>query len=181
MSNQEIKSAPRRLLDDRSRPHPDAPSQLFGQALHPAYTHWVASGFHRRDFESAVDHHASLMLIDYFMHEHAGSLDQLLDSLPQEQLVEPLAVPGKRRDAAQTRFYDELCDIAPEIDTSRIERAVRFLFGQWLRQGWLAGDFPAMATGAAKVLIYDHECAMSLGGLGGGKTGEQFLSTPYRG
>jgi len=79
------------------------------------------------------------------------------------------------------RLYDETGSLSSDVDTDRLQRVLLPLFLGWLVAGWHARDFAQAVDDCARCIEYDHDISRSLGGLGGGKDSEAFLSTPYRG
>lgn len=186
LSKQGGQGNPRRYYQADSTVDKQAPTQAMTQALHAAYTHWVRANCHRRDFRCAVEHVAQLLMCDFFMEVKSSSGSCPPESPSQNVPFTPpslaRAVPLRTKPSQpQRRFYDELCTIAPEVDLSALETVLPPFFHHWRAEGWLARDFVAAACDAAAVVVYDHELSMSVGGLGGGKTEEDFLTLPYQG
>ncbi len=165
-----------RYYDDRGTKNPAVNTEALASAVHALYTRWVRSHYHRRDFISAVEHLADLFFVDWLM---AGSPD--LRGMSVELPTLPLAPKSKREFHGQEpRFYDELSSINPDIDDSAHRPALAPHFAAWCSAGFAPRDFIQVVVDTAKVVVYDHELAMSLGGLGGGKDSEAFLTTAYK-
>ncbi len=176
---------PRRYYTDDSGVSPQAPAKEFGVALHAPYTHWIRNNYHRRDFLCAVEHVAQVLLCEYLMLLKATTAEERAAIFRARADKAPVCVPAafnkKPSQEPARRLYDELCSLAPEVNLEPLEQAMAPMFALWLEQQWLARDFTSACKDAAAVLVYDHELCLSFGGLGGGKTEEQFLSQPSEG
>ena len=169
-------SAPARLryyLND-GKQNPELNQPTLAQQVHAYYTHWVQKNYHQRDFVVALEHEASMVYINSLF---AGEFDpaEVLPAYVPLPLATPRATPAL---TPATRFYDETDSISREIDTTLCESFLPYEFCLWLQKGALDRDFVQAVRDAAAVEVYNHHLAQSFGGLGGGKTGAQFLASP---
>ncbi len=178
MTDTGIQAAWRRYSRADCRIDPEAKLLLqpFSQALHAALTWWVAQGVHVRDFVEGVRHCANLTFGEHaFAHHPRFALPQ-----PDYEGLTVLA-PFKGFENRKHRLYDELDALAPEVDTNRIQAVVNVGFLNWVAHGWHPRDFVEAAADTAVVLVYDLQVCQSLGGLGGCRSGKDFMTEPYRG
>lgn len=168
---------PRRYYGDDCQVDKDLDLSKMKQLLHAAFTHWVARNWHQRDFQCAVEHCATMAYLGFAM-EGRPTLVGEMPPAPVIALASPRKTPAGE---PARRLYDELNALSPEIDLSMLDQALAWLFVKWLQDGWHARDFIQAAKDCASVLCYDYDLCCSLGGLGGGRTGVQFLSEAYHG
>jgi hypothetical protein len=126
-----------------------------------------------RDFIGAVDQSASTRYIDYLL-AGSPSLDGetvVVKTVPAAAVdVEALAA------SPRTRLYTETGELNGAVDLRDFDVGLREVFQHWLAQGAHPREFIQAAREAASVHYYDHTCARSLQGLGGGMTETQFLN-----
>ncbi len=167
----------KRYYGDDGKETAGVPQAEFMALLHAAYTHWVRRGYNLHDFSAAVDHVATSAFGQFAF----DGQPNLVGAMPERPVI-AFAKPVKHHQLEQRRFYDEVNAISPEVDLSHLEQAIHFSFIRWLAEGFHPRDFSQFAHNAAAILIYDHSlCKMFNGGLGGGKTEEQFLTECYHG
>lgn len=165
-----------RYFDDCGNKNPDVNTTALEAVVHALYTRWVRAHYHRRDFICALEHTAELFFTEWLM---AGRPD--LRGMSVELTTLALAPKSKREfHGPEPRFYDELSSINPDIDDSAHRPALAPHFAAWCSANFAPRDFMQAVSDVAKVVVYDHELAMSFGGMGGGKDSETFLSTPYK-
>lgn len=167
----------KRYIGDNCKPHPEVEAFLkpFKSALHQAFAHWLSRGYYRRDISQAVRHCASLTFIEHAFQGHPRLTGEPL-SFPDLGYPEYVA---QRKSG--TRLYDEIHQLAPEVKLDQLQQLVNIGFVQWVAEGWHPRDFLEAAADCAQVLVYDLEICESLGGLGGCKDAESFLTQPYKG
>lgn len=145
--------------------------------LHQLYSHWIADNFNHRDFRAAVEHSASMCFIN---HECWGRPQYVLTALPPEHCLGLAVQPLVASLLAPKRFYTDEGHISRGVNLELFDSVLSPLFTDWVSGGWLARDFILAATECAGCINYSHLCAHEMAGLGGGKTGLEFLTTPYQ-
>jgi hypothetical protein len=147
------------------------------QDVHAMYTHWVAGNGHRRDFTQAMEHAAEMIYTEHL----ASGLPSLDGDLPGRVALK-LATPRKSGGASTPlRFYDEDCALNPRLDTELHIPALAPHYVSWVQKGYALRDFVCAVRDVSKVVVYDHELALTLLGLGGAKDAQTFMTTPYKG
>jgi hypothetical protein len=146
--------------------------------LHGLFSRWVATHHHPRDFVVAIDHAAAVLYADYVL---AGAPQFEDESLPEPELL-PLPTVLTAIPEPMQRFYDEAGQLGVSRETLQEQRTVLApLFLAWSMQHYLERDFLVAARESAVGLCYDYSVCCSLGGqLGGGFTGEEFITQPLR-
>jgi hypothetical protein len=166
----------KRYYGDDGKIHPDLSNRDFMVVLHAAYTHWVQSNYHLRDFAQAAHHVAICALGTYRLD---GGPELTGDRLQAPAL--PLAKPSKAyRSQPAVRLYDEINALSPEVNLKHLETAVHYAFVNWVADGFHERDFAQYLHDCCETLVYDHQITQGLGGLGGCRTEQQFLTEPYR-
>jgi hypothetical protein len=167
----------RRYYDNSCHINKELDLRSLNAQLHALYTYWVAEGWFRRDFVTAVDHVTALFMCYFFM-EPIGAMpsgekdDCLVKTLALAQYTSAPEDPKKR-------FYDDDGGIAAGGILERVHKALAPHFMAWCTAGWHPRDFSQAARDGASVVVYDHELCCSFEGLGGGKTSKEFLATPF--
>lgn len=177
MTTSLITDKPRRYYGDDCQVNKALDLSEAKRLLHAAFTHWVARNWHLRDFEAAVEHCATMAYLAYAMDGRPRLVGEMPPA-PVIALASPRTAPAAE---PARRLYDELNALSPEIDLSMLDKALAWLFVRWLQDGWHARDFIQAAKDTAAVLNYDYDLCCQLGGLGGGRTGIQFLTETYHG
>jgi hypothetical protein len=167
----------KRYYGDDGKVSMEVDKSSFLTLLHAAYTHWVRSNHHLRDFNVAVGHVVSMALGTYLL----DGEPQLTGDMPAPPSLKLAVHVVRRNHGPQQRFYDEINAISPEIDLSHLEQAVHYGFVKWMADGYHPRDFAQFAQDCSSILVYDHMLTQALGGLGGGRSEEQFLTEPYHG
>lgn len=172
---QNAPSATRRIYTDSLTVNPELDRRDLLQQVHALYTHWLRRNFHPRDFVAACDHCARYIIAELLAGDRLALTPGAIPFLELAPQVthSPFFEPK--------RFYDEVEAISPEADTDQMLKALQPLFAQWVSQGWNARDFAEVVRMCASDVLYMHRLAREMGGLGGGPSGPQFLSQPYRG
>lgn len=174
-----MKNPTRRYYVETNKPNPELDTGPLRTQVHALFCQWAKSHYHRKDFVAAVNHEVSLILIEYLM---AGSPQLKLDEIPPLSVLSltPESLPTDSEcKQPRHRFYDDEDNLNCRVSSDFIRRGLGALFGRWVAQNWLARDFMEAATDMARTVLHDYEIACGLGGLGGGKTGPEYLSTPY--
>lgn len=174
-----MQATPRRYYTEKNAPNPELNQDLLHIQMHALFCQWVQSHFHRRDFVSAVGQESSMLLIDYLM---AGQPELSASDVPE---VPTLSLTPSRQPSEETlsgprlRYYDEEGELNHRVSSEYIRKGLAALFCKWVAEGWLARDFLEAARDMATTVTYEYELACSLGGLGGSKTGPEYLANPY--
>lgn len=169
----------KRYYTENSSVNPDIPQAFtctLMVQLHAMYTHWIFSGGFPKDFSSCLRHVSDILMFEHLWHG-SPSLEE-----PSPELVVPTMELCPYKDPATLttfRFYDEDGGLHHRSNTDFYREKLLPFFLHWGQMGYVLRDFTALVSDSATAVIYDHELCESLGGLGGGKTGKEFLTTRY--
>lgn len=145
--------------------------------IHKLLCRWTRLNYHCRDFVTAVEFEAMGVYTDYLL---AGS-PPLVDFGPvpglEKALAECLPVPKTTAVGPVHRFYDDEGHLNGAVDLRGIRAALLPFFFHGLSENWNMRDFIALAKDAAVSAIYDMSISSSMGGLGGCRTLEEYLSS----
>jgi hypothetical protein len=167
------------------RYNPDEPegrsclTPMLYQQVHALFCQWVKLHCHRRDFICALDHETSLLLFGYLMAEQPGIP---LNEVPPIQSISlsPAHYPSEEEcQGPRHRFYNNDDSLNSKANSSFMSPGLAALFMAWVADGWVARDFCHAIRDVALAIVYHFDVTMSMGGLGGCKTEETFLNTPY--
>jgi hypothetical protein len=169
--------APRqRLYDEAGRVEATLLAPL-RQPLHQLFAHWVQTRHHARDFIVAMDHAASVLYANYLL-EGAPDCSGMAPFAPADVPVP--ATVATAPSGPVMRLYDDEGNLAPSQDTLQLQqRVLAPLFLNWAMQPRVVREFILAVHDVASALCYDYDICQSMGGLGGGKTAEQFLAEPF--
>ena len=168
-----------RYYDDEGSVNPLLCLSGLKKQIHALFTYWVADNCLPHDFIEAIEHTATLFYIDYLWNGKPDLSDEVF-KYPVEML-ELARFQKPEKQSSVLRFYGEDSNLNGRIDTSRQSEALAMFFIKWVADNWLARDFSQAAKDCAVSVLHDFDICKGMGGLGGGKTAEQFLTTPYKG
>lgn len=155
-------------------------------AAHRLYVLWLIQGGHSRDFGLATAHVAAQFMMAYLIEgEPVIPLEEAplpsRQGLPSSSEIER-ALNAQKSGGPRKRFYDdEGCISASNMLIDDFRVALAPFFMRWVADNWHPRDFDVALDAIAGEIAYDHECACSLGGLGGGQDELQFLAIGYPG
>jgi hypothetical protein len=144
--------------------------------IHKLLCRWTRLNYHCRDFETAIEFEALGLYTDYLL---AGSpVFSEPDTVPDMDtaLAACPSVPETTSSGPLMRFYDDEGHLNGAMDMNGIRAALVPFFIYGLVAGWNPRDFVALAKDIAASAIYDLSISRSMGGLGGCKTPEEFLT-----
>lgn len=152
---------------------PESFGQPFALLLHALFTEWKSVGGLHRDFPEVISHVANLLLIEHLMNPGVAHELALHPVPPAPPALAPYRAPGE---LPVKRFYDDEGDLTG-FQTDNWMLLLGAYFTHWCAAGFHPYDFRTCAHECAVSETYDYELCRSLGGLGGGKTEKEFLTT----
>jgi hypothetical protein len=166
-----------RYYTDAGSANPAMSHPALNPVIHKLLCRWTRLNYHCRDFETAVEFEALGLYADYLIGGSPSFTDLGTVPGPDTALAECLPVPDTTATAPVQRFYNDEGDLNGAVDMRGIRAALVPFFIYGIAENWNMRDFVALAKDAAVSAIYDMSIARSMGGLGGCRTLEEFLTS----
>ena len=166
-----------RYYDDSGVGNPDFNLPAMHAVMHKLFCRWKRLNYHVRDFETAVEHEATLLYCDYVL-EGKPVFDTVAELPSVEAAVAACGpVPPSQADTTPPkRLYTDDGDLNLEVDLSSFCAALAPFFLYGVTANWQPRDFITMAKDLAASTLYDYDITASMGGLGGCQTAEEYLA-----
>jgi hypothetical protein len=169
-----------RLYLDNGKTNPEIDTSALNKYVRAMFIHWVNSNRHVRDFMEAMHHVALGLFCDYMM-EGSPDLSGPEETLPayipppvaayEAPSPEPAAVP-------RLRFHDDEGNLTLGIDTEPYRQVLIPFMIRWIVANYHPREFVQAVCDQAASVYHDYTISCAMGGLGGCKTREEFLSSP---
>jgi hypothetical protein len=165
-----------RLYLDDGKTNPEIDTKTLKKCVLGMFIHWVNSGRHERDFVEAMSHTATGLYADYLL---LGSpvLPEPYEEIP-DYVPPPVAalVPAAEQGKPRPRFYDDEGNLTPGINTEPYRLVLLPFLYRWVAANYHQREFIQAVSDVAISVYHDYTISCSMGGLGGCKTRDEFLS-----